>query len=289
MFECEVVVMLKRVITGVVAFFFVFLPVVIFSETVVFPIALAFVTVISLYEMCKCMGFAKKIYISLPLYLFGAICPFMVRYPALAGNGFALIAFMFGAAYIIYLFSLVVWSHGKLAFADVMSLFITCIYIIAAISCIVYVRDYGDFGKYFYLLVFIGALITDTFAYFTGRLLGNLKLIEDVSPKKTVEGSIGGIVFCVLSFLLFGFIVEKLGEFNANYIFLGVSGVIVSIVSQIGDLIMSVIKRHYGVKDYGWILPGHGGMLDRFDSILAVSVGLGSICMFISLTGIQIL
>lgn len=283
--------MLKRVITGVIAFFFVFLPVVLFSNTVVFPIALAAVTVICLYEMCNCMGFAKKIYITLPLYLFGAVAPFMVRYHEnlLGLDGFAIVAFMFGAAYIIYLFSLVVWSHGKLAFAEAMSLFITCVYIIAAISCIVYVRDYGDFGKYFYLLVFLGAWITDTFAYFTGYLFGKHKLIEDVSPKKTIEGSIGGIVFCVLSFLLFGFVVEKLGEFNANYIFLAVSGVIVSVISQIGDLIMSVIKRHYGVKDYGWILPGHGGMLDRFDSILAVSIGLGSICMFISLTGIQIL
>ena len=213
-----------------------------------------------------------------------------MRYPALLGSGgFPLVAFMFGGAYIIYLFSLVVWSHGKLAFADVMSLFVTCIYIIAAICCIIYVRDYGDFGKYFYLLVFIGAWITDTFAYFTGRLFGKHKLIEDVSPKKTVEGSIGGIIFCVLSFLLFGFIVEKLGEFNANYIFLAVSGVIVSIVSQIGDLIMSVIKRHYGVKDYGWILPGHGGMLDRFDSILAVSLAIAAVCMLSSITGITMI
>ena len=62
-----------------------------------------------------------------------------------------------------------------------------------------------------------------------------------------------------------------------------------SMVSQVGDLIMSVIKRHYGVKDYGNIFPGHGGMLDRFDSIIAVSIGLAAICVFVQLTGIQLM
>ena len=281
--------MLKRVITGA-AVLCVLIPVLIWSHTAVFPIAIEAVTVICLFERFRCMGYAKKLYMSLPLYIFGAAAPFMIRYPQFVGvEKFALVAFMFGAAYTVYMFSLIVWSHGKLVFSDVVSLVATCVYIIAAMCCIVYVRDYGDIGKYFYLLVFIGAWITDTFAYFTGFLFGKHKLIEDVSPKKTVEGSIGGIVFCVISFVLFGFIVEKLGEFDANYIFLAVSGVIISIISQIGDLIMSVIKRHYGVKDYGKIFPGHGGMLDRFDSILAVAIGLGGICMFISLTGIKIL
>jgi phosphatidate cytidylyltransferase len=72
-------------------------------------------------------------------------------------------------------------------------------------------------------------------------------------------------------------------------VFLGISGLLMTVVSQIGDLIMSVIKRHYGVKDYGKIFPGHGGMLDRFDSILAVSIGLACVCVFARLTGITLI
>ena len=104
---------------------------------------------------------------------------------------------------------------------------------------------------------------------------GRHKLIPDVSPKKTVEGSIGGIVFCMLAMLLFGVIVERaVPEIQANLWLFVVSGLVVSVVAQIGDLCMSVIKRSYGIKDYGKIFPGHGGVLDRFDSVLAVSVVL---------------
>ena len=181
------------------------------------------------------------------------------------------------------------WSHGKLKFSDAITVFTMAVYIVAAMNSILYVRDYSDDGKYLYLLIFIGAWVTDIFAYFTGYLFGKHKLIEDVSPKKTIEGSIGGIVFCALSFVGFGLIVKHFFSTDANIIFLAISGVIISVISQIGDLIMSVIKRHYNIKDYGRIFPGHGGMLDRFDSILAVSLGLAVVCMFVTITGIKLI
>ena len=71
--------------------------------------------------------------------------------------------------------------------------------------------------------------------------------------------------------------------------FLAISGIIVSVISQVGDLIMSVVKRHYGIKDYGKIFPGHGGVLDRFDSVLIVSLGMAAICMFAGLVGIKLI
>ena len=122
-------------------------------------------------------------------------------------------------------------------------------------------------------------------AYFFGKH----KLIEDVSPKKTIEGSIGGIVFCTVSFVLFGVIADLAFGKDANLIFMAISGVIISIISQVGDLIMSVVKRHYGIKDYGRLFPGHGGMLDRLDSILVVSLCMAAICVFSSLMGIRIM
>ena len=281
--------MLKRIITSIVAIC-VLLPVLIFSNTVIFPMAIAVVTLISLYEIFKCMGVEKKLFITLPLFIFGAAAPFLMRYnPINDPMAFALISFMVGALYLLYLFSLIVWSHGKLKFSDTLTVFAMSVYIIAALNSILYVRDYGEGGKYLYLLIFFAAWVTDTCAYFTGYFFGRHKLIEDVSPKKTIEGSIGGIVCCAISYVGFGLVVKYAFGMDANIIFLAISGVILSVIAQIGDLIMSVIKRHYGIKDYGKIFPGHGGMLDRFDSILAVSLGLGVVCMFVTITGIKLI
>jgi phosphatidate cytidylyltransferase len=135
-------------------------------------------------------------------------------------------------------------------------------------------------GAWLLGFVLMGSWGCDVFAYFTGVLFGKHKLIPEISPKKTIEGSIGGIVFATLGFLLLGFIMSKTGDASPNYIVLSVAGILCSVVSQIGDLIASLIKREHGIKDYGNIFPGHGGVLDRFDSILAVAPVLYIICVF---------
>ena len=279
--------MLKRIITSIVAAVCLLLPALIFSHTLVFPLAVGIFTVIGLFEMLKCIGLHKKLSLSVPLYLAALSLPFGVRYWE-ERMSLAVACFAFAVAYLIYLFVHIIWSHGKLGFSDGAMIFTTSLYIIVAMNCIIYIRDFGDGGKYGYLLIFVGAWITDIFAYFVGRLLGKHKLIEDVSPKKTIEGSIGGIVFCTLSFVVFGIVINSFFGGSAGLVPLMVCGFIASIVSQIGDLIMSVIKRHYGIKDYGKLFPGHGGMLDRFDSVLAVSLALGAVCMMSAILGINI-
>ncbi len=279
--------MLKRIITSLVAVC-VLIPVLILSGTPVFPSALCIVGILCIYEMLKCMGIHKKYILTAPLYIAAAAIPFMQRYIA-DTTVFVRICFIAAAVYLVVVFAAVIWSHGKFSFADGMAMFGVCVYILTATSSIQYVRDSTDGGAYIYLLIFLGAWMTDIFAYFTGVFFGKHKLIEDVSPKKTIEGSIGGIFFCALSFVVFGIIVDIFFERNANIIFLAVSGIFVSVISQIGDLIMSVIKRHYGIKDYGKLFPGHGGMLDRFDSVLAVSLGMCAICMLAGVLGIVLL
>ena len=149
-----------------------------------------------------------------------------------------------------------------------------CILTVSLIfSSIVMLRDAED-GQYLYLLVFLAAWITDSFAYFSGRLFGRHKLIPAVSPKKTVEGAIGGVVFCVIACLGFGLFTAIVWDAEPNYLGLGISGVILSVCAQIGDLIASLIKREHGIKDYGKLFPGHGGVMDRFDSVAAVAVVL---------------
>ena len=176
---------------------------------------------------------------------------------------------------IIYLMAAMVFSKGAIGPEKIsISAFMT-FYVVLGFSSIVMLHDYFSAGRYVYLLIFIGAWITDIFAYFCGRLFGKHKLIPEVSPKKTVEGSIGGTLFSGIAFVLFGVIAEGLGIFiEQGHLTLFIFGIIAAIVAQIGDLCMSALKRRFGIKDFGKVFPGHGGMLDRFDSIIAVAIVL---------------
>ena len=126
-------------------------------------------------------------------------------------------------------------------------------------------------GVYVCLLSFIAPWVTDTFAYFCGRLFGKHKLIPSVSPNKTIEGSIGGIVFCAGACAAYGEIMGRMVDGLPRMWIFAVLGLLISVVSQIGDLIFSLIKRRYDIKDYGFVFPGHGGVLDRFDSVIATA------------------
>ena len=279
--------MLKRIITSLVALC-ILIPVLFLSHTFVLPLGIAVVSLIALYEMNKCIGKGKMIAFTAPAYVFAAAAPFLFRYLGYDVRcGY--IAFVCAIVYVMYLFTLTVFMKGKITFAEVGELFLVTAYIIAALNAIIYVRDFADGGKYLYILIFAGAWMTDIFAYFSGMLFGKHKLIPEVSPKKTIEGSIGGTLFCIISFIVFGIIVDGFFSMNANFVFLAISGLAVSILAQIGDLIMSVIKRQYGVKDYGKIFPGHGGVLDRFDSILATSLAMCAVCMVAKLFGLQLI
>ncbi len=123
-------------------------------------------------------------------------------------------------------------------------------------------------GTYILWLVFIISFATDTFAYVCGVNFGKHKLCPEISPKKSVEGAIGGVVGSVLATVIYGYFMNNYGYLNFHLSFYITLSFITSIISQFGDLTASLIKRTFGVKDYGNILPGHGGVLDRFDSII---------------------
>ena len=273
--------MKTRIITAVIAICLL-VPILIFSETPALPIMLSLCSVIAIYEMMACIGQKKSLVLTVPLYLYAAGFPFLLRYaadPALVRQVTVVVCLVTS----LYFFAVLTFSHGKYKLADIAIAFMTAFYIIAGFNAILFLHDYEPSGRYVYLAVFIGAWVTDTFAYFCGMLFGRggkHKLIPDVSPKKTVEGSIGGIVFCILAMVIFGIIINSIADLRANYIVLIGAGLLASIVSQIGDLCMSVIKRTYGIKDYGKLFPGHGGVLDRFDSVLAVAIVLAALCSF---------
>ncbi|MBE6915104.1 MAG: phosphatidate cytidylyltransferase [Ruminococcaceae bacterium] len=123
-------------------------------------------------------------------------------------------------------------------------------------------------GLLLVFIPFIGAWMTDTGAYFVGFFLGKHKLAPRISPKKTVEGAVGGVLICVLSMAFYGVLCNKYFGGAFDPMLFALIGLVLSLLSQMGDLSLSIIKREYNIKDYGVIFPGHGGILDRFDSVL---------------------
>ena len=174
--------------------------------------------------------------------------------------------------YLTVMFTLCVFFDEKVKMSEVLDTFTTTLYVMLCFAAFTNIRKIDNVGFYLFLLVFIAAWVTDTFAYFTGVFFGKHKLVPRISPKKTIEGSIGGIVFCVLSFWVYGLILANCFDVSVNMPVLLVLGFVMSIISQLGDLIASAIKRSYDIKDYGSLFPGHGGVLDRFDSIMILSL-----------------
>ena len=141
------------------------------------------------------------------------------------------------------------------------------IYIVFSMHYISCIRDM-DKGVHLMFIAFICAWISDTGAYFCGMLFGKHKLIEKISPKKTVEGAWGGILFSGLGGAVFGIIEKALFANEANILMLFLVCAIGSVMGQLGDLVESMMKRYFKVKDFGNIMPGHGGLTDRFDSVM---------------------
>ena len=144
----------------------------------------------------------------------------------------------------------------------------------AFLLAIICIRD-TSYASFLFLLVFVGASLTDTFAYFGGKLFGKHKLAPEISPKKTVEGAVIGGVFGALGVLLAGvifqqYILEPAAPRVPVYLY-AILGLALGIFSQVGDLTASLIKRQFGVKDYGSIMGAHGGAMDRLDSAIFIS------------------
>lgn len=126
-------------------------------------------------------------------------------------------------------------------------------------------------GKFLVLMPLVAAWGSDTCALFAGMAFGKHKLAPVISPKKTVEGAVGGVIGAMFLMLLVAFIFNTKAGLEINYVSAAVLGALGAVFGQIGDLSFSIIKRQTGIKDYGHIFPGHGGVLDRFDSVIFVA------------------
>ena len=258
------------------------LPLLIFSQYISFQIALAALCVIAMFELLGVLSLRRNLALAIPAYIIAAAVPFSTYFVNNDWQSkYILLLCLVLFAYMTWAFAVAVFKRGSLKFGDVAAVFVLLTYVTVAFTSLGLIRKMGDGGQgALYLgLIFTAAFTTDVFAYFTGYFFGRHKLIPEVSPKKTVEGSIGGIVFAAIGFLVYGFIVDLVGAYEVNYPVLILSGLLLSVISQIGDLIASLVKREHGIKDYGFIFPGHGGVMDRFDSVIAVCAPTMIICM----------
>jgi len=179
---------------------------------------------------------------------------------------------MYTIATIIFL--VCIFSPKKHTFLDAIITLIAGVVVSNMFYTIMSIYNMGDTkieATLLVVLLLLGTCVTDTSAYFVGVTIGKHKLAPEVSPQKSIEGSIAGIIFVTAAVAIYGYYVlnRQIEAFSNFTIWIYITlGLVCGIISQVGDLAASMLKRHYGVKDFGKIFPGHGGILDRFDSFL---------------------
>jgi phosphatidate cytidylyltransferase len=232
------------------------------APAAVTAVTMAFMTALASYELLHTTGLVK----SLRLNIYSAFMAVLVVLWSFLGGFYA--PMILGVLlYLMVLFSELLLSSGKTPVAQLGYCLLSGLLIPFLLTSLLRIRTWED-GKILLLVPFIMAYCSDTGAYFIGVTMGRHKMCPNISPKKSWEGFVGGIVIAALSLMLYGLLMEKLGGYKVRYVLAAVYGLAGALGSVFGDLSMSVIKRQTGIKDYGKLIPGHGGILDRFDSVL---------------------
>ncbi len=172
-------------------------------------------------------------------------------------------------AFVSLLFAEMMANHIKITF-EMLCMVLVAGVLVPYLLCSLVRIHAMRLGRYMIMAPIIMAFMSDSGAYFAGLAFGQHKLAPVISPKKTVEGMVGGIFAAMASMVLYALILQLVFQLKVNYMYALVYGLVGSLGAVFGDLCFSVIKRQTGIKDYGTLLPGHGGILDRFDSMIIV-------------------
>ena len=273
--------MKTRIITALVGIV-VLIGVLFTFDTLVFNLVIAAITLLAIHEIYSALGFEKKDWllyaVMVPYTLLIMLSSYQVCRRLVMPASFLLVLF-----YAIYL----VVRNGDISYQKASGLVmfsaivVFCFYSFIRLKELLPVETYGYDAVFFILLILCFAWGGDTCAYFAGRAFGKHKLCPVVSPKKTVEGAIGGVlgtmVFGVVATLIYSMAANRMEAFTRSnigvsmYVIIALLGCIAAVLGIYGDLFASVVKRQCGIKDYGTIFPGHGGILDRFDSVMFIA------------------
>ena len=241
--------------------------VVLWAPIHVLVVFLAALSAIAAWELMKCVGALGH-----RLLWVGAVLG------ALFSVGFSFVkVYIYGelvVAYAMLVFAYAVFRGGEVKFQQIMAALFAMFIVPYAFASFLRLEAMG-YHRAFLLLPLIFSFGSDTFAFFAGLTLGKHKLAPRVSPKKTVEGSVGGLLGNALCGIVFALVMNLGLGYDISYPGIAVLGIGCSVAAQLGDLSFSLIKREFGIKDYGRIFLEHGGVLDRFDSVIFVAPVLG--------------
>lgn len=253
--------MKQRILTAIIAII-IFVPIILYGGWP-FIIVAYLLSAIALYELLR-MYRPGKVWLYMVI---STLFLWLLVYPNvdISLGSFVLTKFDILTLFFVVLMLIIVLSKNKFTFNDAGFLLIATFYIGTAFYLFSVLRMAGL--NYFLFVLFI-IWATDIAAYFSGRFFGKRKLWPEISPNKTIAGAVGGLAVAVVVALVFHLVYP----FSYSLPFIILIAVIISVFGQLGDLVASAIKRHYQVKDSGTIFPGHGGIIDRLDSLLFVVI-----------------
>lgn len=241
----------------------------IFHNTIALNAAVGIISAVMIFEVLKAGKCLEFHIIAIPSMFYGFLYQFFVT---------TKYNFIITYVYIICIFTCFIVRHKTIKYDKLFLTLSSSILLTCSMSTLIIMHDSDSINGLMYLIMGLcGAWLADTGAYFVGTFIGKNKLCPEVSPKKTIEGFIGGILVTGFLFMLINFgyskILEKTTVYtvNVNYFKVCILGMLLAVIGTVGDLSASVLKRQCGIKDYGNIMPGHGGLMDRFDSVVFVA------------------
>jgi phosphatidate cytidylyltransferase len=243
--------------------------VVLFAPEWVTAAALAILSGIAAGELLECVGLLKDSRFLSRITVYAAVWTPLCAAFLPQWRGLSLLA------YYLLAFAVAVYRAGEIKFAQLMAALFGGLLIPYSFSSFLLVEAAGHRG--YLLLPFIFSFGSDTCAFFAGNAFGKHKLAPKVSPHKTVEGAVGGLLGDLVLAIGFVYVMNRCFGQSLHYGGMAVIGLVCSVIAQLGDLTFSLIKREFGIKDYGHIFLAHGGVLDRFDSVLFVAPAMALI------------
>ncbi len=241
---------------------------ILWAPLVVLELILALLSAIGAYELMKCVNAHASWRCGTAL-----ASGLTVMFSSINGQDFAHLLLII---YVICFFALAVMKGGEVKWQETATAIFAVVLIPYAFSAFLRLHDAG-YHRAFLLLPLIFSFASDTGAFFAGLTVGKHKLAPKVSPNKTVEGALGGLAGNVIGGVIFALVMNEWFDHSISLVGISVLGLGCSVVAQLGDLSFSLIKREFGIKDYGKLFLAHGGVLDRFDSVLFVAPVLAAL------------
>ena len=265
---------IKRITSGLLGFPLVLIVLLIGNKYVV-DVALAIIAILAMDEYCNAISKVAK-----PVRWLGYLSCVSIAFIHIIPEEYnSIIASLAIPLLLLLLFAQVIITEMKTSFKDIAYTLVGILYVVLLTMLVAKINGMENGNILIWYAIF-AAWATDIFAYFIGRYFGKHNFSK-ISPKKTIEGCVGGTIGGVLVILIYTYVANTFWGMNYSYIFVGIMGLVLSIIGQIGDFAASSIKRYVDIKDYSNLIPGHGGMLDRIDSLIFLAPFAYVIFMFI--------